>query len=34
MEGISEDVKFHFGLTKFEVYVTEPAKSIEEAVGK
>lgn len=34
MEGSSEDVKFHFRLIKFGVYVAEPAKSIEEAVGK
>lgn len=34
MEGSSEESKFRFRLTKFEVYVAEPAKSIEEAVGK
>lgn len=34
MEGSSKDSKFHFRLTKFEVYAAEPAKNIEEAVGK
>ena len=33
-EGDGDDGKFHFRHTELEVYVTEPAKSIEEAGGK